>query len=381
MITLKTGVPGSGKTLSAVAELAGALRSDPGRPLFVHGVKNLVIPHRVLTTRVTSGGQKTERREVDGQTLVVVVEEEDPGSTYEVDWGEVPDGALVMIDEAQQRVFPPRGPASKVPSYVAFLNTHRHRGIDIWCVTQHPKLVDQALRRLVGKHQHYRRVWGGARAVCYEWDACSDSLNFRQGTKGLFNYPRAAYALYKSAEVHTRQRFRLPVWLLVPMAAIPLGVMTGPRAFEALHGAATGRGVAPSGRVASAPAASSSVPSARATSSSSSSVGVPVAASSPSVVASAAVVAAGCMSMGSSCLCVDAAGARMRVELDVCREAAREYGGLVPYPTTAVRDVRAPEAHGVASAGVGLDRPSEPFGFTAGDYRDRHSRGPLASAR
>lgn len=337
MIVLKTGVPGSGKTLSAVHELFQAVKREPERSVFVHGVKALSIPHRRLPVTIREGGQKIERREYvnpatgEVEAVPVVVQEEDHSTLYEVDWSHVPDGSLVIVDEAQ-RVFPMRGAGNKVPPYIAWLNTHRHRGIDIWVITQHPKLIDNAVRRLVGKHQHYRRMFGGQRAVCYEWDSCSDGLQFTSATKSYWPYPKKAFSYYHSAEVHTKQRFRLPAFLIVPALAIPLGIFAGPKAYSALHGAATGKGVTASSSVASGSVQGATAPPAAATTASAAaaayyrpamSIGVPV---------------RGCWAQGERCECIGDQGRRVNVDVQTCRISAASFDGLVQWePSRAVR--------------------------------------------
>lgn len=330
MLYLKTGVPGSGKTLSAIKELYEFLKKSPERCVFVHGVKDLVLPHRKLPVRVVQGGQKVERREVvlpDGtiDVVSVVVEEEDAGSIYEVDWSQIPDGALILIDEAQ-RVFPMRGAGQKVPPHVAFLNTHRHRGIDIWVITQHPKLIDNAVRRLVGKHQHYRRMFGGQRAVVYEWDSCSDGLQYSSGTKGVFLYPKSVYALYKSAEVHNKQKFAVPVWIAIPLVAVPVGIFFVPKAIQVLNGATSGKGVSTvqaSGQKVSGAASSASALQPGG-----------VAVMSPGARPSGWVDAPevqGCMAVGDKCSCIGREGRPVRIAAAMCKISASSFDGLVQW--------------------------------------------------
>ena len=162
MITLRTGTPGACKTLSAVEALSKMLarwekHPEEARPVYVHGVKDLALPHAPLPVK--------EWRERPDKPAIMVP-----------DWDQMADGAFVLVDEAQS-FFPPRSSASTPPPHVAWLNTHRHRGFDIEVITQHPKLIDGSLRALVGKHQHFRRMFGRKVSVCYEWDACSDSLS------------------------------------------------------------------------------------------------------------------------------------------------------------------------------------------------------------
>src|SRR3989338_481425 len=220
MIELRTGIPGSGKTLSMVQMLAKLLarwesKPDEVRPIFVHGIPDLALSHSSLPV-----GQFQSK-----STNPII---------WVPDWEALPEGALVIIDEAQG-FFPPRSSQSTPPPYVAWLNTHRHKGIDLWLTTQHPKLIDTAVRALVGKHQHYRRLFGGARSAVYEFDGCNDSLsNLGSAVISYYPYPKQVYKWYKSAETHTKQSFRLPKWIIIPVLGVVLGIFAIPKAYTVL---------------------------------------------------------------------------------------------------------------------------------------------------
>lgn len=207
MIELNTGVPGGGKTLSMVQELARLVKRwekhpDEARPVFVLGIPELALPHAPVPLKSVQVDKAGAPRLVP-------------------DWEEMPDGSLVIIDECQG-VFPPRSSQSTPPAHVAWLNTHRHRGFDLWLTTQQPKLIDSSVRALVGRHKHYRRLFGMKRAVVYEWDACSDSLGgMNNAVKSNWAYPTEVFKWYKSAEIHTKQKFKLPLWL----GLLPLGLV------------------------------------------------------------------------------------------------------------------------------------------------------------
>lgn len=232
-MTLKTGVPGSGKSLTTVREMQLASEGETPPIVYVHGIPDLALPHLplpVFNPVVTQKGADGKTREVFARTL-------------EVDWSSVAPGSLVVIDEAQN-VFPVRPAASSVPPYVAWLNTHRHRPVLIIMMTQHPRLIDSAVRALIGKHQHYRRVFGMSRHICYEWDACSANLsNFKGATKRVSAFPKKAFSAYKSAEAHTKPSFALPFWLIVPVAALALLIFVFPTAFSTMKRAVTGQGI------------------------------------------------------------------------------------------------------------------------------------------
>jgi len=180
MITLFTGSPGAGKT----ASLVDFLSKLPGdRPIFADGLEGLKLPH----TPVDANNWHTE----------------------------LPDGAILVIDEVQ-RVWRPRGPGSKVPPSVAELETHRHRGIDVFVTTQAPRLMDSNVRGLVGRHVHIRDT-GILGRYWYEWPECNDAMNWKTCiNKKRISLPKKAFELYKSASLHT-----------VPVRGVPRALIVG----------------------------------------------------------------------------------------------------------------------------------------------------------
>ena len=204
MIILITGVPGSGKTLYAVSKFLNGQFAD--RQKYVNAIPRLLLPHEVL-----SGEEEMPRPDADV-----------------LNWfdGRVPDGSLIVIDEAQ-RVFRPRSSTAPVPRHVSALETHRHHGLDFILITQHPQLIDVNVRRLVGRHLHVRRTFGFGSAFVYEWDSAHmDVTNVGKATKSIFRYKKKDFALYKSAEVHTKASGKVPgiikvfglALLLLPLA-------------------------------------------------------------------------------------------------------------------------------------------------------------------
>lgn len=191
MITLITGVPGSGKTLFVFHELTRP--EYQGRSVFFSGVEGL------------------ELRE--GWFVL-----EDSES-----WEVVPDGSVVVIDEVQRR-FPLRKEGA-ISREVEALQTHRHRGIDLIFTSQSPMQVDVAVRRVVGRHVHLVRRFGAPMSASFEWGECHPSADDPRerfsAQKGIFKFPKALYGRYRSAVIHTH-RVRLPAkaWAVVGVSVL-----------------------------------------------------------------------------------------------------------------------------------------------------------------
>lgn len=183
MITLTTGLPGTGKTLYTIYQIKKKAELE-NREVYFHGIKDLMLPWNEL---------------------------DDPKQ-----WDNLPIGSIIVIDECQT-VFRPRGAGSAVPAYIAALETHRHKGYDIFLITQHPMLVDQNIRRLVGQHWHVVRKFGLQRATIHEWGSTHEitQRNLLQAVRKQYSYSPEVFAYYKSAELHTHKR-KIParVWFL-----------------------------------------------------------------------------------------------------------------------------------------------------------------------
>lgn len=190
MITLITGVPGTGKTAYAVKEL---LKLKGERPVFsnINGLKidHFPIDHEWVQT-----------------------------------WHEqAPQEALIVIDEAQHS-FRPRPQGSKVPDNVAAFETHRHLGVDFILITQRPTLIDANIRGLAGRYLHVRET-----AISRMVHEASEVVDFSQksvreeNAKSAYKIPREVFGLYKSSQLHTKKpRRRLPTAAYMLLALVPL---------------------------------------------------------------------------------------------------------------------------------------------------------------
>ena len=191
MLHLVTGTPGAGKTLftlSAIYGDDGAKELD--RPVLVDGIET-DLPHE----------------SIDGQRWHL----------------DAPDGAIIVIDEAQ-RVFRPRARGAAVPDYFSALETHRHRGIDIWLITQDAYLVDAHVRRLVGEYFRIDRP-GSMRYMRvrrYEEVPSYDNKNGPIETLRKA-YPKKLFSRYKSTTMDTH-RAKIPIKFWIYGAFLLLAV-------------------------------------------------------------------------------------------------------------------------------------------------------------
>lgn len=207
MITLITGAPGSGKSLLLVDEFLSKAKED-GRIIVADGIPDLVVEHEPATT-------------VDGWTKTVPDPSSQDGKKLLFTFTE---GALVVVDECQ-RIFRPRRAGAAVPPEVAAFETHRHQGLDFVLITQHPGLLDQNVRRLVGRHLHIRDVGFLGRWV-YEWPEASDPERFKTApVKRKWSLPKKSFSLYKSSSLHVKPQRGFPT--AVKVLAVAAVVMAG----------------------------------------------------------------------------------------------------------------------------------------------------------
>jgi hypothetical protein len=191
MFTLVTGAPGASKTSNVIAKYA----KETSRPVFYRGIRDLTLPWQELTD------EETKR------------------------WPDhLPDGALLIVDEAQQ-LWPRRSASQPVPIGLSALETHRHRGWDIVFITQDPGLLDVHARKIANEHFHYVRPFGAPFVT--EYHCGTGSINpatrndLKRCTEKKKPLPKSVWGLYKSAEVHTH-KFRPPKILFVVLACAVL---------------------------------------------------------------------------------------------------------------------------------------------------------------
>lgn len=212
MIHLITGLPGNAKTLFML-QLVIKVAAEEGREVYYFGIKDFKKDDpRLLGTKWT---------------------EFDPKTWHDT----VPSGAIIVGDEAQT-IFRARAITSNPPPYVTELEQHRHKGLDFYFTTQHPRLVDPALKVLVQSHRHMVRIFGAEMSTVHFWDGIKEKPE-SAGAKGssqktTWAFAKDLYGLYKSADVHTMKRkipMRLKLLMAVPVVLVACGLLT----YKMLH--------------------------------------------------------------------------------------------------------------------------------------------------
>ena len=228
MIYAFTGQPGAGKTLNAikfVLEDTAFCLPDPDNPkkrlkekrtVYYYGIKGLNIPEWI---------------ELDEKGVL--------------NWFDLPDNSVIVIDECQD-IWRPRTSSAKVPPHVERLEKHRHSGIDFVLTFQFPKQIDVIVRELITDHFHFHRALGLDASTRYKWDyLClnpKSKTEQEKATQSPVAFDKKIFEKYHSASMHTSIR-RIPwkVYLIIPIALILLFV--GAQLYKKYVGFAKGENV------------------------------------------------------------------------------------------------------------------------------------------
>jgi zona occludens toxin len=188
-INFVTGLPRAGKTLWTITYVK-ELAEKQGRQVYYCNIPGVTIPGWI---------------EID----------------HPDKWLDLPDGAIVLVDELQD-FWPKALSGSRPPPPILELSKHGKRGFDMFFITQEPNLVHSTPRDLCAHHYYVVRAWGTHKAMVHKFDRMELHPEKRKSKseKFPFIYPKKAFDWYKSADVHNIQR-SIPLKLLF----IPLGVV------------------------------------------------------------------------------------------------------------------------------------------------------------
>ena len=226
MLFLRTGLPGAGKTLNTIKEIDEEHAADPDNPeLRLH--KDPEHPDAPPRTIYYNGIPDLKTDQLKARW----VEWDTPEK-----WFELPDGCVIVIDEAQGTFGTDIGRA-RVEKVTRF-EKHRHHGWDVHLITQHPSLLAPAVRKLVGKHLNFIRPYGRTKGVFrHEYEMCIDNpekrVNFKMAQETKITFDPHYFGLYRSATVHTHKKVTpnfvkmLPLYIaatLLPLVLLGVGV-------------------------------------------------------------------------------------------------------------------------------------------------------------
>jgi zona occludens toxin (predicted ATPase) len=140
-------------------------------------------------------------------------------------------GDVIVVDECQ-RAFRPFASGRRIPKFIEKLETARHYGVQFVYITQGPALIHKNVRDLVGPHEHVRRVFGTSQTFVYQWDHCTHPDKIKTATRRSWRHKKAAFGLYKSAEVHTKFRTSMPLAVYLVAGAVLFLVGTSFSTFQ-----------------------------------------------------------------------------------------------------------------------------------------------------
>jgi zona occludens toxin len=200
MLTLVTGLPGSGKTQMIIDKLI-----KKKLPVYYANIKWLFVP---------VGWHEFKPDE----------------------WQSLPAGSVMLIDEAQD--FFPVGSLA-VPDWVLQLSKHRHKGIDGYLITQAPTFIHSFVRKLCGEWLDVVRMFGRNASSVHRRSKVDDTQPITSSL--IYKYDRDIWKLYESATVHTSHgRIPLKAFAVIAVAGliITATVLFGLRASKNLteHG-------------------------------------------------------------------------------------------------------------------------------------------------
>ena len=196
MFVLRTGLQGNGKTLNTIKEV-DAKAAKEGRPVYYHNIRGFNPNAEVLEA--------------------VWQEFDDPHK-----WYELPQNAIIVIDEAQT-FFRVRPAGSAVPAYASALETMRHRGHELHCITQNPGLLDTHFRKLCNSHIHYVRGHKGKVIKRWEFERVNMEVekknDFSDGQATRVLLDKKYFGVYQSvaegSEHHMKFKPPRPLFVLI----------------------------------------------------------------------------------------------------------------------------------------------------------------------
>lgn len=312
MLTVITGLPGSGKTSLCVERYLMPMAAKDWKEPAVTSDGLKVEVTRKLYTNIN--GLLLDHELIDAEQLAT--------------WHEwVKPGDLIVFDEVQ-KPWPLTGANKEQPKCITELETHRHYGIDMILLTQHPMLINSAIVRLAGQHLHVRKLGNSRFATVYEWDGVSRTLLYKNAfAKKPWRRGKEVEKTYRSSSLHTKQKRAVPTVLFVILACLlgfPLLAWKFGSGFQDRY--MSGKSVIPTATAATIPI--NPQPPAEQKAPPSEPIAPPNGPLAPTAEKRAEPVFAGCARIRDRCQCFDNHGTPVEKEKLFCEDATRVATGI-----------------------------------------------------
>lgn len=215
MLYIRTGLMGHGKTLNTIKEVDLKARAE-SRPVYYHNVTDL-----------DASKLSADWFSFDQPRL----------------WFELPDNAIIVIDEAQGSpevpMFGVRDPRHAVPPHASNFEIMRKKGHEVHLITQDPRFIDVHIRRLCNKHIHYWRIFGSTKVARYEVERCFNEVEKfstnKEATRTIIGLDKKYFGVYSSAKAGHHFKFRPSKKAVFFFCALLVTLWLGYRVYDRLY--------------------------------------------------------------------------------------------------------------------------------------------------
>lgn len=212
-IECQTGLPGEGKTLVTLDKLIKEYKLDVEKN--EQDPDHFIRPVYYYNVKLSDYGQErlphwTELNKEEIQN-----------------WFDLPDGSKILIDECQE-IFRPLKQGADKPLYYSMLEKHRHKGYDLFLITQSIKLIDMSVRELVSYHGYIERRFNSSLCTLWvgkRWQAEEQLKKDKRADERTYKHNKEVFKYYSSAQMHTiKTKVPLKLKILIPLVGFSLAL-------------------------------------------------------------------------------------------------------------------------------------------------------------
>lgn len=199
MMTLLTGTPGAGKSLYAtklILELIAENERVEKTPIEKRKDSDIVRP---IFTDIAGFDHERFGTQVSPE-----------------DWTTAPVGSVIFYDECQKKFGPDTKGGRSGRDDIRAMEEHRHKGVDLFFITQRETLLHAHVRALIGRHYHLQRINGAKAVNVFKAEEgvikTTSPASLKRCDSSTWVYDKKLFDCYKSSELHTH-KFTMPKWL------------------------------------------------------------------------------------------------------------------------------------------------------------------------